>query len=264
VTALKNHAAYAVDIAPPPDLPSFAAFAVSPPSEPVPIVESGEEELLAASMVPARREAFSRGRAAAHAALRAINLDGGPVLSGSGREPLWPDGATGAISHAAGFGVALVAPSAHTDGVGVDLEERRNVPELWDHVPRPEERRWLEDLDATEREAALVALFSAKESVFKAFYPRVGSYFGFERASLAPTSSGFVGRLTDGLDHDYPSHRTFEITSASHGDLVLTAVVLPKTAAIGDMSPSGYRDGPVLRTNGDGPVIPTNESEFEQ
>lgn len=249
MTTPKNQAAYADDIAPPPDLPSFAAFAVSPPSEPVPVVESEEEDLFSASMVPARREAFSRGRAAAHAALRAIDLDHGPVLSGSGREPLWPDGATGAISHAAGFGVALVAPEAYTDGVGVDLEERRNVPELWDHVPRPEERGWLEGLDATEREAAMLALFSAKESVFKAFYPRVGAYFGFERASIAPTSSGFVGRLTDGLDRDYPSNRTFAITSAMHGDLVLTAVVLPKTAAIGELDRSGIRDGSVLPTS---------------
>ncbi len=254
MTALKNRAAAAVDLAPPPDLPTFAAFAVSRPSEPLPVVESGEEDLLSSSMVPARREAFSRGRAAAHAALRAIHFDRGPILSGSGREPLWPDGATGAISHAAGFGVALVAPAEDTDGVGVDLEELRNVPELWDHVPRPEERSWLGNLEATEREAAMLALFSAKESVFKAFFPRIGSYFGFERASLAPTASGFVGRLADGLDRDYPSHRTFAITSVRSGDLVLTAVILPKTAASGEVSRSGYRDGPAL---------PTSESELE-
>ena len=229
MTALKGRATRARDITPPPGLPSFASFAVSYPSEPVPVVEAGERDLITDRMVPVRREAFARGRAAAHAALRGIGLDDGPILSGPNREPLWPDGATGAISHTAGFGVALVAPTVDTDGVGVDLEELRQTPELWDHLPRPEEREWLDRLDAAAREAAIVGLFSAKESVFKAFFPRVGTFFGFEQASLTPASHGFVARLMDGLDVDYPSERTFEITCDWFGDLVLTSVVLPKT-----------------------------------
>lgn len=229
MAARTNRAAHAVDIAPPRGLPPFVSFAVSHPAEPVPVVQPGEEHLLSDSMVPARKEAFARGRAAAHAALRSLGLDRGPILSGPSREPLWPQGATGAISHAAGFGVALVAPTASTDGVGVDLEQLRHAPELWDFVPRPEERGWLDGLDPTDREAAILALFSAKESVFKAFFPRIRSFFGFEQASLTPTSSGFVGRLADDLDHDYPSDRTFAITYRWFGDIVLTSVVLPGT-----------------------------------
>ena len=229
MTALWNRAMHSVEINPPPDLPSFAAFAVSHPSEPVPAVAPGEEVLMTDSMVPARREAFARGRAAAHAALRAIDLDNGPILSGASREPRWPEGAMGAIAHAGGIGVALVAPSADTDGVGVDLEELRHAPELWDHLPRPEERVWLDDLDPAERQAGILALFSAKESVFKAFFPRVGSFFGFEQASLTPTPSGFLGHLMDGLDADYPPGRTFQISCGWFGDRVLTSLVLPKT-----------------------------------
>lgn len=236
MTARNNRSARAVTIAPPAGLPSFASFAVSDPSEPVPVVEPGEEDLLSDSMVPARREALARGRAAAHAALRSLGLDHGPILSGPSREPLWPHGATGAISHAGGFGVALVAPTASTDGIGVDVEELRHAPELWDQVPGAEERVWIEELDATEREAAVLALFSAKESVFKAFFPRIGSFFGFEKATLSPTPTGFVGRLADGLDRGYPSHRAFAITSDWYGDLLLTAVVLPKT-------PGSLREG---------------------
>ena len=229
MTAAENTTNRAIVIARPSSLPSFASFAVSEPSQPVPAVTPAEEHLLSDAMVPARRESFARGRAAAHAALRSLSLDHGPILTGPGREPLWPQGAAGAISHAAGFGVALVAPTADTDGVGVDLEQLCLTPALWDHVPRPEERTWLERLEPAEREAALLALFSAKESVFKAFFPRVGFFFGFDKAAFSPTARGFVGRLVDGLDRDYPSHRTFAVTSDWYGDLVLTAVVLPKT-----------------------------------
>lgn len=229
MTAAENTSNRSVVINPPSSLPSFASLAVSQPSEPVPAVAPGEEHLLTDAMVPARKEAFARGRAAAHAALRKLGLDHGPVLAGPGREPIWPSGASGSISHAAGFGIALVAPKVHTDGVGVDLEQLRHAPELWDQVPRAEERTWLERLEPGDREAGVLALFSAKESVFKAFFPRTGSFFGFEMASLTPESSGFTGRLADGLDEDYPSQRSFTITCQWSGDIVLTSLLLPKT-----------------------------------
>jgi 4'-phosphopantetheinyl transferase EntD len=229
VTAAENPTNRAAVIDPPSGLPSFASFAVSPPATTVPAVAPDEEHLLSDAMVPARKEAFARGRAAAHAALRSLGLDHGPVLTGPGREPRWPAGASGSISHAAGFGIALVALTVYTDGVGVDLEQLRHAPELWDQVPRPEERTWLERLEPGEREAGVLALFSAKESVFKAFFPRSGSFFGFEMASLTPASSGFTGRLADGLDEDYPSQRSFTITCQWSGDIVLTSLLLPKT-----------------------------------
>lgn len=229
MTAAEHTTNPAVVIDPPSGLPSFAAFAMSPPSKPVPAVAPGEEHLLTDAMVPARKEAFARGRAAAHAALRTLGLDRGPVLQGPSREPLWPSGATGSISHAAGFGIALVAPTEYTDGVGVDIEQLRDAPELWDQVPTTEERRWLERLEPGEREAGVLALFSSKESVFKAFFQRSRSFFGFDKASLAPAPSGFTGRLTDGVDEDYPSERSFTITCQWSGDIVLTSLVLPKT-----------------------------------
>jgi 4'-phosphopantetheinyl transferase EntD len=188
-----------------------------------------ERELVSEAMVPARRDALARGRAAAHRALKAIGLDTGPILWGPNREPLWPVGATGAISHAAGSAVALVAPATLTDGIGVDIEALRPAPELWQYVPRPEERAWIEQRPSAQRPAALLALFSAKESVFKAFFPRVGSFFGFEHAALTPSSSGFIARLTMGIDDAYPRERTFDISCDWFGDLVLTSVVLPKT-----------------------------------
>ena len=248
VSASRNIPVSASLIEPPPDLPAFAALAVSYPSEPLPALLTEETLLLSAATVPARWEAFARGRAAAHAALQSLELDAGPILSGPNREPLWPAGATGSITHVAGVGVALVAPRTATDGVGVDLEQLRNVPELREQVPTPEEATWIERLERSERQAALTALFSAKESVFKAFFPRIGSFFGFESAVLSPAADGFVGRLAVGLDPGYPPERTFAVTSQWFGDLVLTSLVLPKTA------------GPVAT----GPDLLSNDMEFSE
>ena len=103
------------------------------------------------------------------------------------------------------------------------------------HVIDPDEGELASGLEGKgrlaepDREAEIVKLFSAKESVYKAFFPRVRSFFGFEQASLRPTELGFVARLMDGVDPDYPAERSFEITCDRFGDLVLTSVVLPKT-----------------------------------
>ncbi|MGI9665666.1 MAG: 4'-phosphopantetheinyl transferase family protein, partial [Acidimicrobiia bacterium] len=177
--------------------------------------------------VEKRRVSFARGRGAAHLALRSLGWTDEPVLSGPNREPLWPNGMVGSISHAVGFGVAIAAPAADTDGVGVDIEQLGPVTELWEHVLRIEERTWIRSLDNDAKSRALIALFSAKESIYKAFFPRHRQFFGFETASLVPTSSGFEARLIDGFDVDYPSRRSFSVGCRWSGDLVTTWVVLP-------------------------------------
>jgi 4'-phosphopantetheinyl transferase EntD len=210
-------------------LPSFAAFAACSADDELAAVDEAEAALLSPTAVELRRLTFRLGRSAAHRALAAIGKDTGPILAGENREPLWPPGVCGSISHTIDTGVALVAPSSHTDGVGIDIEQQRTAPELETQVPRPEERRWLDTLPENERRAQLFALFSAKESIFKAFYPSVGSFFGFSAASLVRTSSGYAGSLVEPIDDRYPPGRTFEIGCEWSGESVLTWLVLPKT-----------------------------------
>ncbi len=186
---------------------------------------------------------FAVGRAAAHDALAMMGWDDDPILVGLRREPVWPMGVVGSISHAWGVAVALVAPAESTDGVGIDVEAIRPIAELYDQVPRPEERSWLDAIvDVRERDAAVLELFSAKESIFKAFFPRVGELFGFEAASLVRSPSGFVGALVVPIDTDYPPDRSFEVTCIRTDDLVVTWLVLP--------SPSGGQSAPRGETRG--------------
>ena len=212
-----------------PAIPSFAGFAVHMSDSAITDISPAETALLHPQAVPGRRETFRLGRQAAHAALQAIGQDGGPILAGTSREPIWPAGVVGSISHVAGVGVALVAPHDLSDGVGIDIESQRWAPELEDQVPRPEEREWLDAGSTTERSAKLLALFSAKESVFKAFYPSVGRYFGFSAASLVPTSSGFAASLVEEIDDRYPATRSFDISCQWFGTTVMTWLILPKT-----------------------------------
>ena len=163
-----------------------------------------------------------------------LGRDTGPILAGDMREPIWPAGVVGSISHTTDIGIALVAPASRTDGVGVDVEQRRHAPELENRIPRPEERTWLEDRPQSERADDLLALFSAKESIFKAFFPTVRSYFGFEAALLEPTTSGYVGRLVEPVSTEYPPDRPFDVGCGWLGSTVVTWLVLPKSGTEND------------------------------
>lgn len=179
--------------------------------------------------VAARRAAFVAGRTAAHAALADLDRDVPSILAGSMRQPLWPSGTAGSLSHAGDVAVAMAAPLEHTGGVGIDIEVAQAAPELWDQVPLASERRWLEAIaDPDERDRMLVALFSAKEALYKAFFPRVGTWFGFEAAALDPTPAGFMATFVETVDDSYPPTRTLSIYSTWFGDVVRSWLVLPR------------------------------------
>lgn len=93
------------------------------------------ERAVVATAAPARRREFLAGRGCAHAALRAIGREQGlPVGRGAMREPLWPAGVVGSISHAGGLAGAVVARTADAWGLGLDIE--RLDPPLDDALER--------------------------------------------------------------------------------------------------------------------------------
>ena len=136
---------------------------------------------------PKRLGEFLAGRLAARRALHPFGLGQQQVSIGAAREPCWPAGFEGSISHSLlqGRGMALCAVRPGQAGMGLDLEawlEDEQACELWPGIVSGEE--WAR-LAATapaiglSRAEALTLIFSAKESLFKALYPRVGRYFDF-------------------------------------------------------------------------------------
>jgi len=211
-------------------VPSFAAF-VSLELDRLIVENAVPAELAAISpkSIASRREQFMLGRQAAHEALKTLGRDEQPILVGNHRQPVWPHGIVGAIAHTTGLAVALVAPSENTDGVGIDVEVRRSVPELLNTVLRPEEVAWIDDLAPNRRNDAALGVFSAKECIYKAFFHRVGSYFSFEAATLTPTDFGFEARLVSPIDPDYPPSRMLSVHSKWQDELILSWLVLPKS-----------------------------------
>jgi 4'-phosphopantetheinyl transferase EntD len=189
-----------------------------------------ETDLLSSRAVPSRRRSFTAGRSAARQALELLGWGAPPVLQGAHREPLWPPGVVGSITHAGGHAIVAVARADLCGGIGIDLEERgRWFPDLDRQIAFDRELQWLSSLSGDARARATLELFSAKESVYKAFFPRVERFFGFAavRLRVAPGADWFLGHFVEPLDPEYAHGRSFRVDRRWHGDLVLTSIVLP-------------------------------------
>ncbi len=139
------------------------------------------EDALVRRAVPRRQAEFHAGRAAAHAAMLTLGVSPRPVLAGTDRAPLWPDGLTGSISHSTTACVAIIGLRADWAGIGVDIEEDTPLcPDLVPEICTAPEQHWLAGLPATERGLMAKLIFSAKEATYKAQYPLSCALFGFD------------------------------------------------------------------------------------
>jgi enterobactin synthetase component D / holo-[acyl-carrier protein] synthase len=125
---------------------------------------------------PVRRAEFAAGRAVAHAALARLGAPAGPILPGRAGEPRWPDGVVGSITHCAGYRACAVALGRDVTAIGIDAEPCLALANgLLMVVTGDAERAWLAELSAAGQGTPWDrVLFSAKESVYKAWYPHTG------------------------------------------------------------------------------------------
>lgn len=136
--------------------------------------------------VPKRRSEFLAGRVCARAALARVGAMPASVPIGRDREPLWPPGIVASITHAGDRALCLAAHAADTLGLGVDIErpiDAQRAAEIGGVVVDAAEQALI-DAGFGDRGAGLGAVFSAKESLYKALFPQVRRVFGFEAMRL--------------------------------------------------------------------------------
>jgi 4'-phosphopantetheinyl transferase EntD len=146
--------------------------------------------------VDKRRREFTTGRACARFALAKLQLPPAPIPRGAWREPIWPDGVVGSITHCNAYCAAAAAFQRDVLTIGIDAEPNEALPSgTLEQVAVPEERAWLTTAPAGVHWDRL--LFSAKESVFKAWFPLARTWLGFEQAIVVfhPTEGTFDVQL---------------------------------------------------------------------
>ncbi|MFF2845573.1 4'-phosphopantetheinyl transferase [Streptomyces sp. NPDC058001] len=148
-----------------------------------------EEEALIARAVPKRRREFTTARLCAREALARLGYPAAPILRDPRGAPLWPEGVVGSLTHCAGYRAAAVAHRTDLVALGLDAEPNAPLPDrdTLALIALPGERDHLAELAAAHPDLEVHwdrLLFSAKESVYKAWYPLTGRWLGFEEAEV--------------------------------------------------------------------------------
>lgn len=143
-----------------------------------------EEQDALGRAVLKRRTEFVTARSCARQALRQLGIAPVAIPTGSRGEPLWPDGVVGSITHCVGYRACAVARAADALSVGIDAEVAEPLPAgVLEHVAFGSE------LEMIARVPPALCwdrvLFSAKEAIYKAWYPLAGSWLGFEDVVLS-------------------------------------------------------------------------------
>lgn len=158
-----------------------------------------EEQAIVENSVPTRRAEFATTRECARQALVRLGHPRTSVLSGPHREPLWPSGVVGSLTHCDGYRAAAVAHAADILTLGIDAERHEPLPPgVARLITVDAERCALEELTFAEPSIAWDRLiFSAKESIFKAWFPLSHTSLDFTECEvrIEPDIGTFVGYL---------------------------------------------------------------------
>ncbi|MEU9237271.1 4'-phosphopantetheinyl transferase family protein [Streptomyces subrutilus] len=245
-------------------LPAAVAVAECAGEPESPVLDAGlfpAERAATARACPARRREFAAVRACARAAMTGLGLPPLPVLpNGEGptwsrNAPRWPDGLTGSMTHCAGYRAAALAPTGAGHqllSLGIDAEPNTPLPDgVRALALRPEEQHAVAALLARRPDVAWDRLLvSAKESVFKAWYPLTGRWLGFGSChiTLLPGTTSFTVRL------DLPGPAPAALpTTRLHGHwrllphhptpLIGTAVTVPRWSSAAGSAPRSRSAG---------------------
>lgn len=198
-----------------------------------------EEEAVVARAVGKRRREFAVVRSCARRAMEKLGVPPQPILPGERGAPGWPAGLVGSMTHCEGYHAAALVRAADLASLGIDAEPHQTLPEgVLPAVALPAEaerlRRLADDRPTVHWDRLL---FSAKESVYKAWFPLTGKWLDFTEADIdffadpeEPYSGGFRARLlVPGPTVGDRRVDLFEGRWTVRRGLVATAVSVPHT-----------------------------------
>lgn len=190
-----------------------------------------EEAQAMVQALPSRGAEFDTTRACARRALQRLGFPPYAIPVGDDREPVWPPAVVGSLTHGAGLRAAAVAPVALCRSIGIDVEPNARLPQDTLSLAATEfEVHTLRSLALTWPTVAWDRLlFSAKEAIFKAWFPVTGHWLDFTECTLSidVKAATFRGRLH--LEDDPRSRFDIEAVDGRWGieeERLLTAVAL--------------------------------------
>jgi 4'-phosphopantetheinyl transferase EntD len=154
-----------------------------------------EESALVARAVSSRRLEFATGRACARRALMRLGIPAAPILRSKAGEPTWPPGIVGSITHCVGYRACAVADARQIALLGIDAEPNRPLPHGVLHLIGSE--REIASLPTNPTICWDRLLFSAKEAIYKAWFPIGATWLEFDEVDISfDLKGGFLGVLS--------------------------------------------------------------------
>ncbi|AUG80454.1 4'-phosphopantetheinyl transferase [Kitasatospora sp. MMS16-BH015] len=214
--------------------PALVAAASSTADSPVQDLHPAERARIARS-VAARQAEYATTRACARRAMAQLGVAAGPVLTGEHGEPRWPVGLVGSLTHCAGYRAAAVGRAEDLLAIGIDAEPNGALKDgVLEAVSLPAEREWIRRLSGPYPGVAWDRLlFSAKEAVYKAWYPLTHRRLEFDQALITVdrVRGTFEARLlVPGPEVDGTGLTVLPGRWLAGAGLVVTSVVLPRTS----------------------------------
>lgn len=194
-----------------------------------------EESAHIVNATPERRAEFATTRQCARRALQRLGFPPVAIPVQPSRAPAWPAGVVGSLTHGADLRAAAVATTATCRAVGIDVEPNDGLPNgTLELIASPVEISGLRALDSLWPKVAWDRLlFSAKEAIFKAWFPMTGHWLNYHECTLTIESdtATFTGRLH--LDSSIRAHFGIDMVEGRWGiskGRLLSAVVVPTRA----------------------------------
>jgi len=206
-----------------------------------------EEEKVIANAVAARRRDYTTVRTCARACLERLGYPPVPILPGIGGAPSWPAGVQGSMTHCVGYAAAAVGRTVGISAIGIDAEPDAPLPDgVLGLIATSVEQNRLAVISpepgrASTSSARMVTqqesddpnwdrlLFSAKESVYKAWFPLVGEWLDPQETEILfhPHERTFTALLCRGglIINDRPVRQIHGRWTREQG-ILATAVVV--------------------------------------
>jgi len=181
------------------------------------------EQLLVKNFSEKRRKDFSTGRHCAHEVLKKMGAQTFEILTGPRKEPIWPEGFTGSISHSKELAGAVAALSSKLLTIGLDIEKNGRVKaEMWDLLFQPQEQEYLRTITPAEQLFYTTLFFSMKESFYKLQHPLTNSFLGFTDVEINEKGGRYRIRVTGELRDKKLLPEWTEMHYSRYGDHIIT------------------------------------------
>lgn len=188
-------------------------------------------EIINVSLV--RQQEFIAGRFCAVQAAKMAGFDLIKLPSAVTREPVWPEGIVGSITHSKQMAISCVSLSDDMSSVGIDAEELLESSLGIEVESTIADDTELTLLNKNEYQKGITILFSAKESLYKALFPLVRTFIDFKEVKLVALDTereSFELKLLSNNPKLINFLGNYQGSFKQIGETIITLVSIPKLA----------------------------------